>query len=143
MRYISRRFAPLATAALAAVLITGCGEIQEINNAVDDVQNAVGNVQACAQAVQAAGEVAGKAIGQATDPAALEKTLNDAAADLQTAADKVGNTTLQEAMNDLAKSYENFSVADANNAVDAAQKVVTDSTKFITNLNSSCGGGGN
>ncbi|SDG06850.1 hypothetical protein SAMN05421505_101294 [Sinosporangium album] len=132
MRLISRRHAPIATAALAAVLLTGCSEIQEVNNAVD-------KVQACAEAAKIATDLAGKVVGLATDPAALEKALNEAAANLRSTAEKAGNTTLEEAANGLAKTYESITVENANNAVDAAQKVVTDTAQHVSSITAACG----
>ncbi|WP_283133262.1 hypothetical protein [Rhizohabitans arisaemae] len=132
MRRISRPLGVIATVSLTALLLAGCSEIQEVNNAVD-------KVQACAEATRIGTTVAGKVVGLANDPAAVEKALNEASNDLKAAADKAGNTTLQEAINGLAESYRNLSLDSVNNAVDSAQKAVTDTTRYLADIAKACG----
>ncbi|PZG39951.1 hypothetical protein C1I98_22940 [Spongiactinospora gelatinilytica] len=130
MRLISRVVLPLSA---VAVLLTGCGELQEVSGTVD-------KAQACLEATKIAGEITSKAVSLANNPQELEKALNDAATKLEDGAAKAGDTTLREAMEGLAKSYQNLDISDVNSAVDAAQRAAADTAKYLGDITQACSG---
>ena len=67
------------------------------------------------------------------------RDLLDGAAKLGTLADEAANTTLKEAAEGVSKDLEGLNATNANNAVDAAQKVATDSVKWVEQLAGACG----
>lgn len=127
MRLPRRVIVPVA----AAVLLTGCGEVQELNNTVDQAQ-------ACLEATKIVTEINGKIAELRNNPEQLAQTLEDAAAKLQDAAQKAGDTTLREALDGLAGVYQNLDINDVNSAVDAAQKAVTDTAKYAAEITAAC-----
>ncbi|MDF5752370.1 hypothetical protein [Spongiactinospora sp. TRM90649] len=130
MRLLPRVILPVSA---AAVLLTGCGELQEVSGTVD-------KAQACLEATKIAGEIAAKATELANNPDQLEKALGDAATKLDSAAKKAGDTTLSEALQGLANAYQNINITDVNSAVDAAQKAATDTAKYMTDITQACAG---
>ncbi|GII68456.1 hypothetical protein Sme01_09320 [Sphaerisporangium melleum] len=120
------RIFPLATAAAIGftLLTTGCSTVDK--------------AQACIEANRVITETASKVAGLVNDPKAMEKALEDGSAKLQDVADKAGNTTLNDALGDLAKRFEDFNVKDANDAVDAAQKVAGDAAKTVETVAREC-----
>ncbi|GAA4229601.1 hypothetical protein FHR32_000107 [Streptosporangium album] len=130
---LPRRIPALAASALTAVLLaTGCSEIQQVSDGVD-------NAQQCLQAAGIVTQTLQKISATVDDPAAMEKALNDGAAKLGDLGDKAANTTLKEAADGVAKQLEGLNVNSANEAVDAAQKVATDSVKWVEQLTNACG----
>ncbi|GAA3466855.1 hypothetical protein [Nonomuraea roseola] len=127
MRLVSSRFVPLAAFAVA-VFATGCSEI---NATVD-------KAQACLEAPRIITETVTKIGTLVNDPAAMEKELDSASQKLGEVADKASNTTLKEATDDLATSLGKLDVTSANEAVDAVQKVGTDTTAYLTKLKEAC-----
>ncbi|MDP9841357.1 hypothetical protein [Streptosporangium lutulentum] len=133
MRPLPRRLPVLSASALAAVLFTtGCSEIQEVSQGIDKAQQ-------CVQAAGIVTEMAAKVGSLVNDPAEMEKALNDGAAKLGTLADEAANTTLKEAADGVAKDLEGLNATSANEAVDAAQKVATDSVQWTQQLAGACG----
>jgi hypothetical protein len=53
-------------------------------------------------------------------------------------ADKAANTTLKEASDDLAKTLSGINVTNVNDAVDAAQKVTTESAAYVEKVAKAC-----
>ncbi|MEU4405122.1 hypothetical protein AB0F88_11390 [Streptosporangium sp. NPDC023963] len=133
MRPLPRRIPVLAASALAAVLVTtGCSELQEVSQGIDKAQQ-------CVQAAGIVTETAAKVSGLLNDPAAMEKALNEGGAKLGDLADTAANTSLKEAAEGVSGTLEGFNVTDANSAVDAAQKVATDSVQWVQQLTNACG----
>lgn len=133
MRPLQRRIPVLAASGLAAFLITtGCSEIQQVSQGVD-------NAQQCLQAAGVVTETVAKIGGLLDDPTAMEKALNDGATKLGDVADKASNTTLKEAADGISKDLEGFNVTDANSALDAGQKVAADSVQWVESLTGACG----
>ncbi|MEU0516498.1 hypothetical protein [Streptosporangium sp. NPDC006007] len=133
MRPLPRRIPVLAASALAALVVTtGCSEVRQASEGIDKAQQ-------CLQATGIVTDTLQKITGLVDDPAAMEKALNDGGAKLGDLADKASNTTLKEAADGIGKSLEGLNVTDANGAVDAAQKVATDSVKWVEQLTSACG----
>ncbi|MGC5010243.1 hypothetical protein ACLQ2R_05720 [Streptosporangium sp. DT93] len=133
MRPLPRRIPVLAASAVAAaLLLTGCSEVQQVSQGIDKAQQ-------CVQAAGIVTETAAKVSGLLNDPAAMEKALNDGGAKLGDLADKAANTSLKEAADGVSNSLQGFNVTDANSAVDAAQKVATDSVGWVQELTSACG----
>ncbi|MFC4590322.1 hypothetical protein [Sphaerisporangium corydalis] len=120
------RFLPLAAASAIglSVLLSGCSTVDK--------------AQACIEANKVIAETGAKISGLVNDPKAMEKALNDGAAKLEDAADTAGNTTLNEALQNLAASLKKLEVSDPNEAVDAAQKVATDTAKAIKTTAEEC-----
>ncbi|WP_030923408.1 hypothetical protein [Streptosporangium amethystogenes] len=133
MRPLPRRIPALAASALAAVLITtGCSEIQEVSQGIDKAQQ-------CVQAAGIVTETVSKVSGLLDDPAAMEQALKDGGAKLGDLADKAANTSLKEAADSVSNTLEGFNVPDANSAIDTAQKVATDSVRWVEQLTGACG----
>ncbi|GAA0855215.1 hypothetical protein ACFQVD_02390 [Streptosporangium amethystogenes subsp. fukuiense] len=133
MRPLPRRIPALAASALAAVLITtGCSEIQEVSQGIDKAQQ-------CVQAAGIVTETVSKVSGLLNDPAAMEQALKDGGAKLGDLADKAANTSLKEAADSVSNTLEGFNVPDANSAIDTAQKVATDSVRWVEQLTNACG----
>ncbi|MER6828739.1 hypothetical protein ABT352_22350 [Streptosporangium sp. NPDC000563] len=133
MRPLPRRIPVLAASALAAVLVTtGCSELQEVSQGIDKAQE-------CVQATGIVTETVSKVSGLLNDPAAMEQALNEGGAKLGDLADKAANTSLKEAAEGVSKTLEGINVTDANSAVDAAQKVATDSARWVQQLTEACG----
>ncbi|GGS85683.1 hypothetical protein GCM10010156_50320 [Planobispora rosea] len=136
MRPFPRRTLALTASALAAALLaTGCSELQEVSQGIDKAQE-------CVQAAGIVTETAAKVAGLVNNPAEMEQALNDGATRLGELADKAANTSLKEAADGVSSTLEGFNVNNANEAVDAAQKVATDSAQWVQQLTNACGGGG-
>ncbi|TKK77366.1 hypothetical protein FDA94_37720 [Herbidospora galbida] len=127
------RLLPLAAVPLSLVLLTGCGELNEITGAIDKTQQ-------CIQAAGIVTETVQKVTGLASDPQAVETALADGANKLENLANDAANTTLSEAANDIAGKLDAFNVQDANDAVDALQKLAADSVAWVETLTSACAG---
>ncbi|MEU7852583.1 hypothetical protein [Nonomuraea sp. NPDC049141] len=129
MRRLKSRFVPLAAFAMF-VLAAGCGEV---NNTIDKAQS-------CLEAPKIVTELGAKITQLKDDPKAMEKALDDSAAKLNEVADKAANTTLKEASDDLAKTLSGIDVKDVNGAVDAVQKVGTETATYLKTVAQACGG---
>ncbi|WP_030454247.1 hypothetical protein [Herbidospora cretacea] len=127
------RLLPLAAVPLSLVLLTGCGELNEITGAIDKTQQ-------CIQAAGIVTETVQKVTGLASDPQAVEAALADGANKLENLANDAANTTLADAANDVAAKLNSFDVQDANDAVDALQKLAADSVQWAETLTSACAG---
>lgn len=133
MRPLQRRTPVLAASALAAALIiTGCSEIQEVSQGIDKAQD-------CVRAAGIVTETVSKVSGLLDDPASMEQALKDGGAKLGDLADSAANTSLKEAADGVSSTLEGFNVPDANSAVDTAQKVATDSVRWVEQLTGACG----
>jgi uncharacterized phage infection (PIP) family protein YhgE len=120
------RFLPLAAVAAIGftVLTTGCSTVDK--------------AQACIEANKVITETATKIGGLANDPAAMDKALKDGAAKLDDVANTAGNTTLNEALSSLADTLKKLNVDDPNQAVDAAQKVATETAQTVRTIAEEC-----
>lgn len=107
-------------------------ELQQVSDGIDKTQQ-------CLQAAGIVTETVQKITGVMDDPAAMEKALNDGAAKLGDLADSAANTTLKEAADNVAKQLDGLNVGSANEAVDAGQKVATDSVAWVKQLTDACG----
>ncbi|MFF4990050.1 hypothetical protein ACFY19_22925 [Streptosporangium saharense] len=132
MRPLPRRIPAIAASGLAAaLLLTGCSELQQVSDGVDKAQQ-------CVQAAGIVTDTVKKLTTLADDPAAVEKALNDGATKLGDLADKASNTTLKQAADDVSERLKNFDVNDAQSAVDAVQKAGTESVAWIRQLTEAC-----
>ncbi|MEV0583344.1 hypothetical protein [Nonomuraea sp. NPDC050310] len=122
-----RMFAPVVFFA-AAVFLAGCSEI---NSGID-------KAQACLEAPRIIKDLVADVATLTDDPKAMEKALNDSSAQLGQLADKAANTTLKEATDSLATTLGNINVTTVNDAVDAAQKVGTETTAYLQKLAQAC-----
>ncbi|MGW0805481.1 hypothetical protein [Nonomuraea sp. NPDC002799] len=127
MRLTKSRFLPLAVFAVC-VFAAGCGEV---NQTID-------KAQACLEAPKIVADLGAQISKLTNDPAAMDKALDDTAAELGTLADKASNTTLKEATDNLAATLSGLTVKDAGDAVDAAQKVATDSAAYLEQVAKAC-----
>ncbi|GLW11844.1 hypothetical protein Misp01_69720 [Microtetraspora sp. NBRC 13810] len=121
----------LLTTSAAALTLTGCGELQEISGTVD-------KAQACLEATQVTTQIVGQLTSLRDNPEQLNQALDEAATKLEGAAAKAGDTTLQEALEGLANSYQNLDITDVNSAVDAAQKAATDTARYVSDITAAC-----
>jgi hypothetical protein len=122
MRFLS--IAAPAAVAVSVLLTGGCA--------------AADKAQACLEAPKVIGETVSKVAGLADDPKALEKELDDAAAKLDKLATDAGDTTLKEALQGLADSFQKLNVDNANAAVDAAQQAATDGAVSLKRVAAAC-----
>ncbi|TDD16652.1 hypothetical protein [Nonomuraea diastatica] len=129
MRHLKSRFLPLAAFAVC-IFAAGCGEV---NNTIDQAQ-------ACLEAPKIVTDLGAQITKLTDDPQAMDKALDDAATKLNDVADSAANTTLKEATNDLAATLSGISVNNVNDAVDAAQKVGTDSAAYLEKVAKACTG---
>ncbi|MEO3791515.1 hypothetical protein ABGB14_15025 [Nonomuraea sp. B10E15] len=129
MRHLKSRFLPLAAFAVC-LFAAGCGEV---NDTID-------KAQACLEAPKIVTDLGAQIAKLTDDPQAMDKALDDAATKLNDVADKAANTTLKEATDDLAATLSGISVTSVNDAVDAAQKVGTDSAAYLEKVAKACTG---
>ncbi|MEO3857336.1 hypothetical protein ABGB08_20705 [Acrocarpospora sp. B8E8] len=125
------RLLPVITLSMAAVLVTGCGAIEEVTGAAQQTQQ-------CIEAAGIVTETVSKITSLAGDPAEVEKALNEGANKLTTLADDAANTSLKEAADGVAAKLDGYNVQDANDAVDALQKIATDSVAWVETLTKAC-----
>lgn len=126
-----RRFASLAAVPALVLVMAGCAEV---NDTVD-------RAQACLEAPKIVTELTSKLADLANDPQAMEKALDDTAAKLNDLADKAANTTIKEASDNLATTLKNIDVQNVNDAVDAVQKVGTDTAAYVKRVAEACASG--
>src|SRR5690606_6786467 len=126
-----RRFASLAAVPALVPVMTGCAAV---NDTVD-------RAQACLEAPKIVTELTAKLADLANDPQAMEKALDDTAAKLNDLADKAANTAIKEASDNLATTLKNIDVQNVNDAVDAVQKVGTDTAAYVKRVAEACAGG--
>jgi hypothetical protein len=100
--------------------------------------SSVDKAQSCLEDSKVITETISKVTAAAQDPEAMDKALRDAAGKLRDAADKAGNTTANEALQDLADTLGKLDVDDVNDAVDAAQKVATEGAATAKKLAENC-----
>ncbi|MEV0613093.1 hypothetical protein AB0I81_07180 [Nonomuraea sp. NPDC050404] len=130
MRHFKRRFVPLALFA-SCVLAAGCS----------DVNNTIDRAQACLEAPKIITELGAEISKLTDDPQAMDKALNDAATKLNEVADSAANTTLKEATDGMASTLTSINVTSVNEAVDAVQKVGTESAAYVKEVATACGAG--
>jgi methyl-accepting chemotaxis protein len=129
MRRLTSRFLPLAAFGVF-VLAAGCGEV---NNTIDKAQS-------CLEAPKIVTQLTADLARFKDDPKAMDKALDEGAAKLNDVADKASNTTLKEASDDLAKTLGSIDVNDVNDAVNAVQKVGTETAAYLEKVAKACGG---
>ncbi|MEW9549282.1 hypothetical protein [Nonomuraea sp. NPDC050783] len=128
MRLHKSRFLSLAAFSVVVLAAAGCGEV---NQTID-------KAQACLEAPKIVTELGAQVAKLTDDPQAMDKALDDAAAKLNDVADSAANTTLKEASDNLAATLSGISVQNVNDAVDAAQKVATDSAAYLEKVSRAC-----
>ncbi|GAA4506306.1 MULTISPECIES: hypothetical protein [Nonomuraea] len=126
-----RRFASLAVIPAFAFAAAGCAEV---NTTID-------RAQACLEAPKIVGELTSQLTQLVNDPQAMEKALDDTAAKLNDLADSAANTTIKEASDKLAGTLSGLNVQTVNDAVDAAQKVGSDTAAYVKQVAEACSGG--
>ncbi|MCP2350056.1 hypothetical protein [Nonomuraea roseoviolacea] len=129
MRPFTTRISALAAVAALAVTAAGCAEV---NNTID-------KTQACLEAPKIVADLGSEIARLKDDPQAMDKALDDAGKKLNEVADKAANTTLKEATDDLASTLRGIDVKDVNDAVDAVQKVGTDTAAYLKKVAEACG----
>ncbi len=127
MPHYRSRFVPLALFA-SCVLAAGCSEV---NSTID-------KAQACLEAPKIVAELGAEIAKLTNDPQAMDKALDDAATKLNDVADKAANTTIKEASDNLAATLSGITVKDANDAVDAVQKVGADGAAYVEKITQAC-----
>ncbi|MBN6054336.1 hypothetical protein JYK22_20515 [Nonomuraea sp. RK-328] len=128
MRPFTTRFSALAAVAALAVTTVGCAEV---NSTID-------KTQACLEAPKIVADLGSELTKLKDDPQAMDKALDDTAKKLNDVADKAANTTLKEASDDLARTLQGIDVKDVNDAVDAAQKVGTETAAYLKKVTEAC-----
>ncbi|WP_240506528.1 hypothetical protein [Thermoactinospora rubra] len=125
---MKRMRASLILVAAAAFLAGGCSEV---NSTID-------KAQACLEAPKILQELGAEIARLRDDPQAMDKAIDDAAAKLNNLADKASNTTLKEATDNLAGELSKINVTTANEAVDAVQKVGSESAAYLEQIAKAC-----
>lgn len=118
----------LAMTAAAAILLTGCSEI---NSTID-------KAQACLEAPKILTDLGAELTRLKDDPEAMNKALDDSAAKLNDLADKASNTTIKEATDNLAAELGKINVNSVNEAVDTVQKVSSETVTYLDELRKAC-----
>ncbi|MEO3812810.1 hypothetical protein ABGB17_27735 [Sphaerisporangium sp. B11E5] len=118
------RAAFAASAVAAVILVSGCSTLDK--------------AQACIEANKVITDTAAKVSSLVNDPEAMEKALNDGAAKMNDVAEKAGNTTLNQALQNLADSLNKLDVNSAAEAAQAAQKVATDTAQALRAIAEEC-----
>ncbi|MFC6086413.1 hypothetical protein [Sphaerisporangium aureirubrum] len=124
MRFFPRAAFAISAAVAVTVLSTGCSTLDK--------------AQGCVEANKVISETAAKISGLINDPAAMEDALKDGASKLNDVADKAGNTTLNDALQNLADSLNKLDVNNAADAAQAAQKVATDAAQALRTVAEEC-----
>ena len=127
MRPLKSRYVPLALF-VSCVLAAGCSDVNET----------IDKAQACIEAPKIVTELAAELTKLRDDPQAMEKAIDDAAAKLGDVADAAANTTLKEASDSLVATLTGITIQDVNDAVDAAQKVATESAEYVERVARAC-----
>ncbi|GAB2931024.1 hypothetical protein ACFMQL_02340 [Nonomuraea fastidiosa] len=127
MRPLKSRYVPLALFA-SCVFAAGCSDVNET----------IDKAQACIEAPKIVSELAAELTKLTDDPEAMDKAIDDAAAKLSDVADTAANTTLKEASDSLAATLTGITIDDVNDAVDAAQKVATESAEYVKRVAQAC-----
>jgi hypothetical protein len=123
MRFLPRPAFAIAAVA-AVVLTTGCSTLDK--------------AQGCIEANKVISETAAKVSGLVNDPEAMEQALKDGASKLNDVADKAGNTTLTEALENLAGSLNKLDVTSAADAAQVAERVATDTAQALRTVAEEC-----
>lgn len=105
-----KRLVPVALGAGLLIAISGCDAVQEVQQTADQVGNAATTAQVCVDAIRIAGFTPDTADPQAAVDKA--KTTGD---ELSALAAKAGDTTVNQAINDLATTMRETTVADLAN----------------------------
>jgi hypothetical protein len=103
-----KRLVPVALGAGLLIAISGCDAVQEVQQTADQVGNAASTAQVCVEALRIA---SGFNPDTANPQAAAEKAQN-AGDELAALAEKAGNTTVNQAIDDLATTMRETTVSD-------------------------------
>ena len=102
-----KRFAPVVIGATLVIALTGCGAIEEVQQTADSVSNGVTTATVCVDAIRVAGFTPDTA-----DPQAAVDKAQASGEELAAIAAKATDTTVNQAINDLATTMKETTVQD-------------------------------
>ena len=105
-----KRLVPVALGAGLLIALGGCDAVQEVQQTADQVGNAASTAQVCVDAIRIAGFTP-----DTSDPQAAVDKARSTGDELAALADKAGNTTVNQAIDDLATTMRETTVADLTN----------------------------
>jgi hypothetical protein len=102
-----KRFAPVVISAGLLIALTGCGALEEVQQTADSVSNGVSTATVCVDAIRIAGFSP-----DAADPQAAVDKAKSTGDELTALAAKATDTTVNQAINDLATTMKETTVQD-------------------------------
>jgi hypothetical protein len=102
-----KRFAPVVISAGLLIALTGCDAIEGVQQTADSVSNGVSTATVCVDAIRIAGFTP-----DAADPQAAVDKAKTAGDELAALGAKATDTTVNEAINDLATTMKETTVQD-------------------------------
>jgi hypothetical protein len=102
-----KRFAPVVISAGLLIALTGCGAIEQVQQTADSVSNGVTTATVCVDAIRVAGFTP-----DAADPQAAVDKAQATGDELASIAAKATDTTVNQAINDLATTMKETTVQD-------------------------------
>lgn len=102
-----KRFAPVVIGAGLVIALTGCGAIAEVQQTADSVSSGVNTASVCVDAIRIAGFTP-----DAADPQAAVDKAKAAGDELAALGAKAADTTVNQAINDLATTMKETTVQD-------------------------------
>ncbi|ALG09645.1 hypothetical protein AOZ06_24515 [Kibdelosporangium phytohabitans] len=101
MRSMKRLVAGVLGGGTLVIALTGCDAVQDAQKTAEGVSNAASNAQVCAEAIKIAAFNPDKA-----NPEAAAQSAQDAGNKLSDLANKATNTTVNQALDDLAGTFK-------------------------------------
>ncbi|MET0234827.1 MAG: bacteriophage spanin2 family protein [Kibdelosporangium sp.] len=102
-----KRFAPVVVGAGLVIALAGCGAIEEVQQTADSVSSGVNTATVCVDAIR----IAGFTPDTANPQAAVDKA-QATGNELSALASKAADTTVNDAINDLATTMKETTVSD-------------------------------
>jgi hypothetical protein len=102
-----KRFAPVVIGAGLLIALAGCGAIEEVQQTADSVSNGVSTATVCVDAIRIAGFTP-----DAADPQAAVDKAKATGDELAALGAKATDTTVNQAINDLATTMKETTVQD-------------------------------
>jgi hypothetical protein len=122
-----KRLVPVVLGAGLLIAISGCEAVQEVQQTADQVGNAASTAQVCVEAIRIAGFTPDTA-----DPQAAVDKAQSTGDELSALAAKAGDTTVNQAINDLASTMKETTVSDLTNGPAEWVKQKADQVSALT-----------
>jgi hypothetical protein len=122
-----KRFAPVVISAGLLIALTGCGAIEQVQQTADSVSSGVSTATVCVDAIRIAGFSP-----DAADPQAAVDKAKTTGDELTALAAKATDTTVNQAINDLATTMKETTVQDLANGPAAWLQRKADQVSALT-----------